>query len=307
MAYSFDAGAAPDRRELQYFEMLSNRGIYHKGWTAVTRHFTPWITTGELPAFDDDVWELYAPEDWTQAHDLADQMPDKLHALQRLFLIEATKYNVLPLDDRRIERLDPEIAGRPVLIKGKRQLMFGGMGRLTEATVLNIKNKSHAITAQITVPKSGAEGVIIAQGGTFGGWSLYAKDGRPVYCYNLLGLQRTKIAAADPLAPGEHQLRMEFTYDGGGLAKGGTVTLYLDGTSISEGRVERTQPMLFSMDETTDVGTDSATPVSDDHGPKDSRFTGVIDWVEIDLGDAAADTDHLIRPEERLRVAIARH
>jgi arylsulfatase len=225
MAYSFDAGAAGDRHELQYFEMLGNRGIYHKGWTAVTKHSTPWISTGELPAFDDDVWELYAPEDWTQAHDLADQMPDKLHALQRLFLIEAAKYNVLPLDGRRIERLNPEIAGRPALIKGNRQLMFGGMGRLTEATIINIKNKSHAITAQITVPKSGAEGVIIAQGDAFGGWSLYAKDGRPVYCYNLLGLKRTKIAGSDPLPPGEHQFRMGFAYDGGGLAKGGTITL----------------------------------------------------------------------------------
>src|SRR5262249_21984947 len=162
---SFDSGAAADRRDLQYFEMMGNRGIYHRGWTAVTKHATPWIATGELPAFDDDIWELYGPEDWTQAHDLAAEMPDKLHALRRLFLIEAAKYGVLPLDDRRAERLNPEIAGRPTLIKGSRQVLFAGMRRLTEATVVNIKNKSHAVTAQLTVPDGGAHGVIIAQGG----------------------------------------------------------------------------------------------------------------------------------------------
>ena len=306
MAYSFDAGAAADRRQLQYFEMVGNRGVYHQGWTAVTKHATPWVAGGELPAFDDDVWELYAPEDWTQARDLAAEMPGKLHELQRLFLIEAVKYNVLPLDDRRVERLNPEIAGRPVLIKGNRQLLFGGMGRLTEATVVNIKNKSHAVTAQLTIPASGGEGVVVAQGGSFGGWSLYLKDGRPVYCYNLLGLERMKVSGGEPIGAGEHQVRMEFAYDGGGLGKGGVVSLYLDGSKVGEGRLERTQPFLFSMDETTDIGRDSATPVSDDHGAGDSAFTGRIEWVEIDVDAAAADVDHLIGPEERLRIAMAR-
>ena len=306
MAYSFDAGAAADRRQLQYFEMVGNRGVYHQGWTAVTKHATPWVAGGELPAFDDDVWELYAPEDWTQARDLAAEMPGKLHELQRLFLIEAVKYSVLPLDDRRVERLNPEIAGRPVLIKGNRQLLFGGMGRLTEATVVNIKNKSHAVTAQLTIPASGGEGVVVAQGGSFGGWSLYFKDGRPVYCYNLLGLERTKVSGGEPIGAGEHQVRVEFAYDGGGLGKGGVVSLYLDGSKVGEGRLERTQPFLFSMDETTDIGRDSATPVSDDHGAGDSAFTGRIEWVEIDVDAAAADIDHLIGPEERLRIAMAR-
>jgi len=306
MAYSFDAGAAADRRQLQYFEMVGNRGVYHQGWTAVTKHATPWVAGGELPAFDDDVWELYAPEDWTQARDLAAEMPGKLHELQRLFLIEAVKYSVLPLDDRRVERLNPEIAGRPVLIKGNRQLLFGGMGRLTEATVVNIKNKSHAVTAQLTIPASGGEGVVVAQGGSFGGWSLYFKDGRPVYCYNLLGLERTKVSGGEPIGAGEHQVRVEFAYDGGGLGKGGVVSLYLDGSKVGEGRLERTQPFLFSMDETTDIGRDSATPVSDDHGAGDSAFTGRIEWVEIDVDAAAADVDHLIGPEERLRIAMAR-
>jgi arylsulfatase A-like enzyme len=306
MAYSFDDGGAAERRETQYFEMFVNRGIYHKGWAAVTRHSTPWVLTGQMPAFDDDVWELYAPDDWTQAQDVAQEHPEKLHELQRLFLIEAVKYDVLPMDDRRIERFDPELAGRPTLIKGNSQLLFGGMGRLTENTVLNIKNKSHAVTAEVIVSDGAASGVIIAQGGAFGGWSLYAKNGKPVYCYNLLALQRFKVEGDTAIPAGEHQVRMEFAYDGGGLAKGGTVSLYLDGKKIGEGRVEGTEPMLFSADETTDVGTDGGTPVSDDYGPKDSAFTGRVRWVQIDLGADAEDADHLITPEERLRIAMAR-
>jgi arylsulfatase A-like enzyme len=306
MTYSFDDAGAAERHETQYFEMFCNRGIYHQGWTAVTRHSTPWAFGAELPAFDEDVWELYGPEDWTQAHDLAATQPDKLHELQRLFLLEASKYNVFPLDDRRVERFNADLAGRPQLIKGNRQLLFGGMGRLSENSVVVVKNKSHSITAQLIVPDSGAQGVIIAQGGAFGGWSLYATDGKPAYCYNLFGLQRFKVYGDQPIPAGEHQVRAEFAYDGGGLAKGGTVTLYLDGTKVGEGRVEATEPMIFSGDETTDVGSDSATPVSDDYGPKTSAFTGRVRWVQIDLGEDAEDADHLISPEERLRIAMAR-
>jgi len=216
------------------------------------------------------------------------------------------KHDVLPLDDRRLERFDPDLAGRPVLVKGNTQLLFGGRGRLTEKTVLNVKNKSHAVTAQIEVPEGGANGVVIAQGGSFGGWSLYTKAGRPVYCYNLLGVQRFKVEGQEQIPAGEHQVRMEFAYDGGGLAKGGTVSLYFDGTKVVEGRVERTEAMLFSADETTDIGSDAGTPVSDDYGYTDSAFTGVVSWVQIDLGADAEDADHLITPEERLRLAMAR-
>jgi arylsulfatase A-like enzyme len=305
MAYSFDDPGAAERRETQYFEMFCNRGIYHQGWTAVTRHSTPWVVTGELPAFDEDVWELYAPQDWTQAHDLATEQPEKLAELQRLFLLEATKYNVFPLDDRRVERFNADLAGRPQLVRGKSQLLFGGMGRLTENSVVVIKNKSHAVTAQVVVPERGAQGVIISQGGAFGGFSLYAADdGRPAYCYNLFGLQRFKVYGEQPIPAGEHQVRMEFNYDGGGLAKGGTVSLYVDGAKVGEGRVEATVPMLFSADETTDVGSDTATPVSDDYGPKTSAFSGRVRWVQIDLD--VDDHDHLISPEERLRIAMAR-
>jgi arylsulfatase len=205
-----------------------------------------------------------------------------------------------------VERFNPDMAGRPTLIHGDSQLLFGGMGRLTENTVLTLKNKSHAISAQIVVPDGGANGVLVAQGGAFGGFSLYLHEGRPAYCYNLFGLQRFKVYGSAPAPAGEHQVRMEFAYDGGGLAKGGTVTLFLDGDKVGEGRVDATEAMIFSGDETTDVGTDGGTPVSDDYGPKDSRFTGRVRWVQLDIDEAAEDLDHLITPEERLRIAMTR-
>jgi arylsulfatase A-like enzyme len=305
MAPSFDDSSSAERRETQYFEMFCNRGIYHKGWTAVTRHSTPWLMT-ENPPLDADEWELYGPDDWTQAHDLSKEQPEKLLELQRLFLIEAAKYNVLPLDDRRAERFNPDLAGRPQLIKGNRQLLFGGMGRISENSVVATKNKSHAVTAEIEVPDGGAQGVIVAQGGAFGGFALYVHEGKPAYCYNLFGLQQFKVYGDSALSEGEHQIRVEFSYDGGGLGKGGDVTLFLDGEQVGEGRVDGTVPMLFSADETTDLGSDSGTPVSDDVPPGETEFTGRVKWVEIDLGDDAADADHLISPEERLRVAMAR-
>ncbi len=305
MAYSFDDAEAAERRETQYFEMFCNRGIYHQGWTAVTRHSTPWVAT-EMPAFDDDVWELYGPDDWTQAHDLSQEQPDKLADLQRLFVIEAGKYNVLPLDDRRFERFNPDLAGRPQLVKGTTQLLFGSMGRLSENSIVVVKNKSHAVTAEIVVPDERAEGTIIAQGGAFGGWTLYAHEGKPAYCYNLFGLQQFKVYGEAPIPAGEHQVRVEFAYDGGGLGKGGTATLYLDGDKVGEGRIEATVPMAFSADETTDIGSDTATPVTDDLNEGKTQFTGRVRWVQIDLGDDAEDADHQISHEERFRIAMAR-
>lgn len=305
MAYSFADAAAPDRHELQYFECFVNRGIYYKGWTAVTRHSTPWVVE-PLPDLDDDVWELYAPDDWTQANNLADSMPDKLRELQRLFLIEAVRYNVLPLDDRRVERFLPELAGRPTLIKGNSQRLFAGMGRLPENTVLNIKNKSFAITCQVTVPDAGGSGVVIAQGGAFGGWSVYFDAGHVVFCYNLLGVARFKFASPDGVPAGQRQVRVEFSYDGGGLGKGGDVTLCVDSQVVLTGRLEQTVPMIFSPDETLDIGEDLATPVSDDYGPSHNGFDGSIDWVQIDLGDDALNPEHQITPEDQIRIALAR-
>jgi arylsulfatase len=233
-------------------------------------------------------------------------MPEKLAELQQLWLEEAKRYCVLPLDDRRVERFDPDLAGRPQLIKGNSQILFGGMGRLSEGSVINVKNKSHAVTAEIVVPETGGRGVIVAQGGAFGGWAVYLNDGAPTYCHNFIGLQRFTVRGEQAVPAGTHQVRMEFAYDGGGPAKGGTVTVYVDGDPIGEGRVGATVPFLFSGDETTDVGLDAASPVSDDYSPAESVFNGKVNWVQIDIAEAAADDDHQITAEERMQIAIAR-
>jgi arylsulfatase A-like enzyme len=292
---------AEETHEVQYFEIMGNRGIYHQGWTAVTKHRTPWLN--DAPPLADDVWELYGPDDWSQAHNLAAENPEKLAELQRLWLIEAVKYNVVPLDDRSFERINPDIAGRPQLIRGNSQLLFRGM-RLSENCVLNIKNKSHTVTANVAVPKSGAAGVIVTQGGSVGGWTLYAHEGKLKYCYNFFGIEYYMVEASKKIPAGKHQLRMEFTYDGGGLGLGGEVQLYYDGKAVGSGRVDRTQPMAFSADEACDVGGDTGSPSSPDYGPTDNKFSGEIDWVQIDIGGDSHD--HLITPEERLNVAMAK-
>ncbi len=306
MLYALNDSDADERHDLQYFEMFGNRGIYHQGWSAVTKHRTPWdMVGGTLLPFDDDVWELYdGASDFSQSRNLAADHPEKLRELQRLWLIEAVKYNVLPLDDRTADRLIPEVAGRPTLIRGNSQLLYSGMGRLSENSVVSIKNKSFSVTAEVDVPEAGAHGVIIAQGGRFGGWSLYLHQGRAKFVYNVLGIHHFTTEASSPVDAGIHQVRAEFAYDGGGLAKGGKITIFYDGEEVGSGRVEFTQPMVFSADETTDVGYESGTPVSPDYTTANSRFTGKINWVQIDLGDD--DHDHLIDPAERLRIAMAR-
>jgi hypothetical protein len=306
MLYTFNEADAPERHDLQYFEMFANRGIYHKGWSAVTKHRTPWVMVGgKLPAFDEDLWELYdGSTDYSQARNLVAEQPDRLAKLQRLWLIEATKYNVLPMDDRTSERLVPEMAGRPTLIRGDSQLFFPGMGRLSENSVVSIKNRSFSVTADLDVPVGGAEGVIIAQGGRFGGWAVYAKEGKAKFLYNVLGIHEFPVEAEVPIPDGNHQVRMEFAYDGGGLAKGGDVTLYYDGQPVGTGRVAATQAMIFSADETTDIGYESGTTVTADYTAGTSRFTGKINWVQLDVG--TDDHDHFIDPEERLRIAMAR-
>jgi arylsulfatase A-like enzyme len=307
MAYSFDDARAPEQHQTQYFEMVGNRGIYHKGWSAVTLHRRPELAPAPPmeQGFDDDVWEVYdGATDWTQAHDLAKELPDKLHELQRLFLIEAARYQVLPLDDRRAERFDPKVAGRPELIAGAFQMLYPAMRRLSENAVLNLKNKSYSVTAEVVVPDGGAEGVIVAQGGALGGWSLYTKHGVLTYCYNLLSLQRFTIAGTAPLPAGTHQVRAEFAYDGGGLGKGGNLTLHLDGQPAGDGRVDSTEAYTYSFDETTDVGCETGTTVSDDYRAPDSRFNGRINWVRLEAG--LDSHDHLIDPEHHTRIAMTR-
>ncbi len=307
MRYAFDDAKSADRHTTQYFEIFGNRGIYHKGWTAVTKHRTPWILVGaKMVKFDDDTWELYDDKDWSQSRNLAKQMPEKLHELQRLFLIEATRYKVLPLDDRTSERMNSDTAGRPLLVRGNRQLLFQGMGRLSENCVLNLKNKSHSVTAEIEVPRSGATGVIVAQGANIGGWSLYAKDGKLKYCYNVAGVNRYFVESTSAIPTGTHQVRMEFAYAGGGLGKGGKVTLFVDGKAVGDGNIPMTQAIVFSADDGCDVGEDSGAPVSPDYGPVGNGFKGEVKGVLLSIADDPNNSSHLVSPEEALRAAMGR-
>jgi arylsulfatase len=308
MAYTFTDAQSADRRETQYFEMFGNRGIYHKGWTAVTRHGTPWKIIGDhLPAFDDDVWELYdTSKDWTQAHDLSREHPERLHDLQRLWLIEAVRYNVLPLNDDLASRLNSDLAGRPLLIRGNNQLLFGGMGRLSENAVLNLKNKSHSVTAEVVLSDAPADGVIIAQGANIGGWSLYASKGKLKYCYNLGGVKWFYVESNASLKSGEHQVRMEFDYDGGGLGKGGEVTLYIDGEKAGQGRVDATLAMIYSADDGCDVGHDTGAPVAQDYPAGDNAFNGTIKGIQLAIAGEAESADHRVDPERAVAIAMSR-
>jgi arylsulfatase len=233
-------------------------------------------------------------------------MPEKVAQLERLFELEASKYNVFPLDDRKAERANPDLAGRPAVVHGNTQLLFPGMRRLQENAVINTKNKSHSVTAEIEDAAPGASGVIVAQGGNMGGWSLYAHEGKLKYCYNVLGMLHFDVTAASPLPVGTHQARMEFAYDGGGIGKGAGVTLFVDGEKVGDGRVGRTHALFFSMDETLEVGCDVGEPVSQDYGPRGNAFNGKVHWVQIDIDAAARDVDHRVGVEERFQLAMVR-
>jgi arylsulfatase A-like enzyme len=307
MAYSFDAPDEPERHDVQYFEMVGNRGIYHQGWSAVTKHRTPWqLAVGaKTVPFDQDVWELYdGSSDYTQAHDLSKEMPDKLQELQERFLEEARKYNVLPLDDRAVERFNSELAGRPTLAKGTRQIFYAGMTRVTEGSVLNVKNKSFQVTAELVVPDGGANGTIAAQGGAIGGWGLLMHEGAARFVYNLLGVNLFVTDADRPVPSGEHQVRAEFAYAGGGLAKGGDVTLYYDGEQVGEGKIAVTQPMIFSATEGLEIGRELGTAVLPSSSLEESVFTGEIKWVELSVGDD--DHSHMVDAEDQMHMLMSK-
>ena len=285
MLYSFSDARAKDRRQTQYFEIFGNRAIYHDGWLAGTVHKAPWEPKPRT-ALENDTWELYdTRSDFSLANDLAKKDPAKLKEMQELFLKEAEKHTVLPIDDRSIERVNPALAGRPDLMAGRTSLtVYEGMIGMSENVFINTKNRSHTITAEVTIPEGGASGVILAQAGRFGGWSLYMKNGRPTYTYNFLGLKRFTIAAKDTVPAGKATIRFEFAYDGGGLGKGGLGTIFVNGKKVAQGRIDQTQPMIFSADEGADVGEDGETPVTEDYGvPAPYRFTGKIGKITIDL------------------------
>lgn len=306
MAYTFDAPDAEDRHTTQYFEIFGNRGIYSDGWTAVTHHSTPWLTR-ESPSFDEDQWELYdTTKDWSQARDLSKEMSDKLRELQDLFMIEAAKHGVFPLDDRRYERFNAAVAGRPDLPGGRKTMTFyPGMDTLMENTVLNVKNRSHTITAEVEIPKGKTDGVIIAQGGRFAGWSLYVKDGKAKYVHNWFDMERYTVESDKPLSAGKVNIRYHFKFDGGTPGAGGTGTLHFNDEKVGEGRIEKTVPFIFSGDETLDIGSDLAMPVTDDYPQgQENRFRGKIHWVRIDLEDD--DVSHLEPEDLKYRRTMAR-
>ena len=285
-AYSLNDPNAAERHTIQYFEMFGNRALYNNGWFARTIHRAPWQMVN-LPNLKDDVWELYnAREDFSLTNNLAAKYPEKVKEMESLFMYEAQKYHVLPIDDRTIMRTNAELAGRPDLLGGRKSLkLYEGMEGMMENTFINIKNKSFSVTADIVVPNGGANGVILAQGGRFGGWAMYMKDGKPEFTYNFLGLDRYVITGSNKLAEGATTVKVDFAYDGDGLGKGGMATIYVDGKEVGKGRVEKTQPNILSADETADLGLDNQTPVALGlgYGPEETTFTGKIKEVVVDL------------------------
>jgi len=285
MLYTFNAAKAADRHKTQYFEMFGNRAIYHDGWLARTIHRAPWQTSN-LPPLTTDVWDLYdVKNDFSLTNNLAAAQPAKLKQMQALFMQEAKKHHVLPIDDRTIERMNATLAGRPDLLGDRKSLtLYEGMQGMMENSFMNVKNRSSRITADLQIPANGANGAILSQGGRFGGWSLYMKDGKPAYTYNFLGLARYTIVAPQALPPGPAKVTLDFAYDGGGPGKGGKATLYVNGDSVAEGRIEQTQANIFSADETADVGIDNQTPVAEGIGiGPETRFTGQIDKIILEV------------------------
>jgi len=308
MAYTYAAPQAESRHKVQYFEIFGNRAIYADGWLAGTVHRAPWEMKPRAPLVE-DTWHLFDTRtDFSLVNDLAASNPAKLKELQDLFMAEAVKYNVLPIDDRLLERLNARLVGRPDLLGDRTSMtLYAGMTGMSEAAFINVKNRSVTITADLELPKGGASGAILCQGGRFGGWSLYLKDGRPAYTYNFLGMGRTTIASRQAIPAGRATVKMEFAYDGG-VGKGGLVTLSVNGKTVGQGRIERTQPGIFSVDDAADVGLDEGTPVVEDYRPRDTKFTGTIKKVLVEVkpqgqpDKAAADkaeTEAARKVEER--------
>jgi arylsulfatase len=285
MLYTFSDAKAAERHKTQYFEMFGNRAIYNDGWLARTIHRAPWQTSGLQP-LTSDVWDLYdVRNDFSLTKNLAGEQAAKLKEMQALFMSEAEKYHVLPIDDRTIERTNPALAGRPDVLGDRRSLtLYDGMQGMLENTFMNIKNRSSKITAELVIPPGRANGAILSQGGRFGGWSLYMKDGKPAYTYNFLGLSRYTVTAPLALPPGPVTVTLDFAYDGGGPGKGGKATLFVNEKAVADGRVEKTQPNIFSADETADVGIDNQTPVALGIGiGADTRFTGTINKITLEV------------------------
>lgn len=285
-AYSFDNGDAAERHTTQYFELFGNRALYHDGWFARTIHRAPW-EMGNFGPLEEDVWDLYnVKEDFSLTKNLASKYPERLKMMQDLFMAEAEKYHVLPIDDRVVERTNPAIAGRPDIMGGRKTLkLYEGMEGMMENTFINIKNTSFTIEAEIELTGDQENGVILTQGGRFGGWCLYMDEGVPMFTYNFLGLERYTISTDTKLTAGKYTVDFAFDYDGDGNGKGGDATIKVSNGTSGKGRIERTQPNMFSADETADVGLDNQTPVAEGigYGPEETTFTGKIHKVVVTI------------------------
>ncbi len=295
LAYTWDDAKAKERHTTQYFEIAGNRAIYHDGWYARTLHKAPWEMVPKTRV-KDDTWELYdVRNDFSLSTDLAKKHPQKLEELKAVFMREAEKNHVLPLDDRMLERGNPALVDRPSLMTSRTSITLAeGMTGLMENDFLNMKNKSFTITANVEAPKDGGNGALMAQGGRFGGWALYVKDGKPAFDYNFLGLMRFSVASRKALAAGKSTIKLDFAYDGGGLGKGGTASLFVNDEKVAEGRVEHTEAIFFSADETADVGIDLGTPVVEAIGSEaKSKFTGHIPRITVEIRgvNARAESD----------------
>src|SRR5688572_3527158 len=283
MLYSCDDAKAADRRTTQYFEMFGNRGIYHEGWVACTRHSIPWLMV-KNPPLEDDVWELYQVSvDFSESENLAAKNPEKLKELKEVFRKEAIRNHVFPIDDRRSERFNPAIAGRPDLLGGRKSLtVYAGMTGMLENAFINVKGVHHIITAEVELKDDTTSGVIIAQAGYFGGWTLYMKDGKPHHEYNWFALERTNVAGEAALGAGKHTISYEFIPDEAKPGTGGKSILSVDGKKVGEAHIPKTQPFIFSGDEGTDVGLDAETNVSPDYQQFANAFTGKIFQVNVE-------------------------
>jgi arylsulfatase A-like enzyme len=287
LVYTFDDAKAPTRHGTQYFELVGNRAIYKDGWMASTTPLRlPWVTIGYEPSPDDFKWELYhVDEDFSQANNLAAMYPDKLKELQAAFDIEAKKYNVYPLDSSFASRADPAI--RPSLTRGRNEFTYySSMARIPEGSAPNFKNQSWAIAAEVNIPEKGASGVLATIGGRFGGWAFLMQDSKPEFVYALSNQpdHKFRIASSQPIPPGNHIVRFSFNYEGGGIGKGATGSLFVDGKPVAEGRLPRTIAVRFSLDETFDVGEDTGTPVVEDYADKmPYRFSGTLKKLGVVL------------------------
>jgi arylsulfatase len=289
LVYTFDDAKAPSKHTTQYFEMFGNQGIYHDGWVACTTPgVAPWDSAaeaeGRLPSVLDYKWELYkVSEDFSEANNLAAKEPAKLKEMQDLFWSEAEKYNVLPVNNSRIDRFDVNL--RPSLTRGRDEFTYyPGLVRIPEGAAPDTKNKSWQIKAEVVIPKGGAEGMLLTHGGRFSGWGFYLLKGKPVFNYNLAGVAHYNIAGKDKLTPGAHTIVYDFKYDGGGLGKGGVGTIQVDGKTVATGRIERTLAFRLSLDETLDCGEDTGTPITEDYLNKmPFKFTGELKKATINL------------------------